>query len=120
LVPVVFQRNFVLRNVESRSRVLSVLKLCAIVKLNMILLLGDSNLRQTFEEYGEQLKSSLDCDIVYEQTSHNETIKAALEKERDPKPTVIYINSILNEISNKVSRGKAIVDVIKNVTLGPK
>jgi hypothetical protein len=83
----------------------------------MILLLGDSNLRQTFEEYGEQLKSSLDCDIIYEQTSHNETIKAALEKERDPKPTVIYINSILNEISNKVSRGKAIIDVIKNVTL---
>jgi hypothetical protein len=83
----------------------------------MILLLGDSNLRKTFDEYGEQLKEDLGCEIVFEQTTTNESIGAALEKERDPKPTIFYISSILNEISNKVSRGKAIVDVIKNVTL---
>jgi hypothetical protein len=83
----------------------------------MILLLGDSNLRKTVEEYGDKLKEALETEVVFEQTTTNESINAALEKERNPKPNIIYVNSILNEISNKVSRGKAIVDVIKNVTL---
>jgi hypothetical protein len=83
----------------------------------MILLLGDSNLRQTFEIFGDQLKTKLDCEVIFEQTQTNESIKAALEKPREIKPNIIYINSILNEISSKVSRGKAIVDVIKNVTV---
>jgi hypothetical protein len=63
------------------------------------------------------IKAALETEIVFEQTTTNDTVKAALEKERDPKPTIFYINSILNEITNRVSRGKAIVDVIKNVTL---
>jgi lysophospholipase L1-like esterase len=83
----------------------------------MILLLGDSNLRKTIETYGDQLKEELEIDYVFEQTTTNESIDAALEKERNPRPTIVYVNSILNEISNRVSRGKAIVDVIKNVTL---
>lgn len=55
-------------------------------------------------------------DVQFEQATNNASIKAALEKERNPRPTIYYISSILNEISQKTGKGKPTEGVIKAVT----
>jgi hypothetical protein len=82
----------------------------------MYLLIGDSNLRQTFVTYKEKLAEEIGVDIQFEQATNNASVKAALEKERDVKPDIVYIATILNEISQKTGKGKPTEGVIKTVT----
>jgi hypothetical protein len=82
----------------------------------MYLLIGDSNLRQTFSAYKDKLIEELGIDIQFEQATNNASIKASLEKEREVKPVLFYIATILNEISLKTGKGKPTEGVIKTVT----
>jgi hypothetical protein len=82
----------------------------------MYLLIGDSNLRQTYLQYKNTLNNEIDEEIVFEQATNNESIKLALEKERDPAPELVYISSILNEISKNTGKGKPTEGIIKAVT----
>jgi hypothetical protein len=82
----------------------------------MFLLLGDSNLRQTFLTYKDKLAEEIGVEINFEQVTNNASIKAALEKERENKPELFYIATILNEISQKTGKGKPTEGVIKTVT----
>ena len=82
----------------------------------MYLLLGDSNLRQTFEKYKDELNAKLETEIVFEQVTTNESLKIALKKVRETKPEIIYISTILNEIAAKCGKGKQIEKIIKTVT----
>ena len=68
----------------------------------MYLLVGDSNLRETFEQYKHELTEALEVELEFEQATTNEALKLALNKEREEKPELFYISSILNEISAKV------------------
>jgi hypothetical protein len=80
------------------------------------LLIGDSNLRQTFLTHKDQLIEEIGVDIEFEQVTNNASIKAALEKEREVMPDIYYIATILNEISMKTGKGKPTEGVIKAVT----
>jgi hypothetical protein len=82
----------------------------------MFLLIGDSNLRQTFLAYKDQLNTEVEVELQFEQATCNETIKICLEKEREVKPDLIYISSILNEISKNTGKGKPTEGIIKSVT----
>jgi len=82
----------------------------------MYLLIGDSNLRQTYLQYKNTLNNEIGEEIVFEQATNNESIKLALEKERDPAPELVYISSILNEISKNTGKGKPTEGIIKAVT----
>jgi hypothetical protein len=82
----------------------------------MYILLGDSNLRQTYEDYKDELAGTLEEELVFEQTTTNEALKIALEKEREEKPKLFYISTILNEIAAKCGKGKPIDKAIKAVT----
>ena len=84
----------------------------------LFVLLGDSNLRQTFTKYKDQIIAETEVEnIKFEQISNNESLRVALEKERDPKPNLFYINSLLNEIGAKTGKGKTRENAIKNVTM---
>ena len=82
----------------------------------MYLLLGDSNLRQTYLKHKDELNEETGVEVHFEQISNNESLKLALMKERDPKPQVYYISSILNEIAAKSGKGTQRETTIKNVT----
>ncbi len=83
----------------------------------MILLIGDSNMRKTFEDHKEELKKAANGVVEFEQATTNEAVKLVLDKEREVKPEIIYISTILNEIAAKVGRGKGKEEVIKNATI---
>jgi len=72
----------------------------------MFLLIGDSNLRQTFLAYKDQLNTEIGVEIQFEQATCNESIKICLEKEREVKPDLVYISSILNDIAKNTGKGK--------------
>jgi len=74
----------------------------------MILCLGDSNLRRTLDVYKEQLEEDLEDEIIYEQVTNNESLKLSLEAERESQPGIVYISTILNEIVAKMGRSKTI------------
>jgi hypothetical protein len=82
----------------------------------MYLLIGDSNLRQTFLQYKDSLINEIGVDIIFDQATNNESLKLSLEKERDPVPELVYISSILNEISKNTGKGKPTEGIIKAVT----
>jgi hypothetical protein len=83
----------------------------------LFLLIGDSNLRQTYLRYKNTLKEDLeDITIIFEQATNNESLKLALEKERDPKPDLFYISTILNEITKSTGKGKPTEGIIKTIT----
>jgi hypothetical protein len=82
----------------------------------MFLLIGDSNLRQTFLKYKEELNKEIGIEIQFEQATNNASIKAILEKEREVKPDLFYIATILNEINLKTGKGKPTEGIIKAVT----
>ena len=82
------------------------------------MMLGDSNLRQTFTKFKDQIMEETGIDnIEFEQISNNESLRIALEKERDPKPNLFYINALLNEIAAKSGKGKPRESAIKNVVI---
>ncbi len=82
----------------------------------MFLLIGDSNLRQTFLAYKDRLLTEVGLEIEFEQATSNEAIKISLEKERETIPDLFYISSILNEISKNTGKGKPTEGIIKTVT----
>jgi hypothetical protein len=82
----------------------------------MYLLIGDSNLRQTYLQFKDSLINDIGVELVFEQATNNESIKIALEKERDPAPELVYITSILNEIAKNTGKGKPTEGIIKSVT----
>jgi hypothetical protein len=83
----------------------------------LFLLIGDSNLRETYLRYKDNLKEDLeDITVIFEQATNNESIKLALEKERDPKPDLFYISTILNEITKNTGKGKPTEGIIKTIT----
>ncbi len=73
-------------------------------------------MRQTYLKYKEDLASEVGRTIVFEQATNNASIKIALEKERNPKPDLIYISSILNEINKSTGKGKPTEGIIKAIT----
>jgi len=63
----------------------------------MILILGDSNYRNTFTTYKEGLIKEVKDDVIFEFISTNESLGLALAKRQD-KPSIIIFGSPLNEI----------------------
>ena len=83
----------------------------------MILLVGDSNLRQVLEDKKEALEEELEEEVVFEQATTNETIQVVLNREREQYPKIVFISSILNEIAAKIGKGtKTREEAIKNVS----
>lgn len=83
----------------------------------MIIILGDSNIRQTLETHQKDIEKVVKDSVVFEQATTNEALKLALMKQREEQPWLFYISSILNEIAAKTGKGKPKEDAIKTVTL---
>ncbi len=71
----------------------------------MILVLGDSNYRDTLHQYGQALNDSVSEEIKFEFINSNESLKASLAA-REDNPKIIIIGSPLNEIALKVRSDK--------------
>jgi len=69
----------------------------------MILLVGDSNLRNTLEGNKERLEAAIEDEVQFKMGTSTESIKAILEAV-DQEPSVIFIHSPLNEIVKIVSK----------------
>ncbi len=81
----------------------------------MILILGDSNYRNTLDVYGEQLSLAVKEKINFIIISSNETMRVALETAHHYK--IIVVAAPLNEIAHRVKTGgkKGRDETIKNV-----
>ncbi len=71
----------------------------------MILLLGDSNFRNTLEEHGESLTASIGEEIKFFMVTSNESLKLQLEN-REDEPKIVVIGTPLNEIVHKYNDNK--------------
>jgi hypothetical protein len=69
----------------------------------MILLVGDSNLRNTLEGSKERLEAAVGDEVQFKMATSTESIKTILEAV-DQEPSVIFIHSPLNEIVKTVSK----------------
>jgi hypothetical protein len=69
----------------------------------MILLVGDSNLRNTLEGNKERLEAAIGDEVQFKMGTSTESIKAVLEA-ADQVPSIIFIHSPLNEIVKTVSK----------------
>ena len=69
----------------------------------MILILGDSNYRNTIEIYGNTLSLSVEDEVKFEFVSSVESLRLALTS-RDDNPTIVIIGSPLNEIATRISK----------------
>ncbi len=81
----------------------------------MILIIGDSNLRNVVEENQRQIQTALNEEIVFEQAGTNDSIKAILEAQTSTF-TKIFIGSILNEIGKLAKVARTRDEVINNIT----
>ncbi len=63
----------------------------------MILILGDSNYRNTFNTYKEGLIKEVKEDVVFELVTSNESLNLALTN-REDKPSLVIFAAPLNEI----------------------
>jgi hypothetical protein len=72
----------------------------------MILLLGDSNLRNTLEANRERLSAAVGEEINFKMTTTTESIKLALNA-TDQEPKIIFIHTPLNEVVRIVSKNQA-------------
>jgi hypothetical protein len=75
------------------------------LKIEMILVLGDSNFRNTMEEFGESLSATIGHQISFCMTTSNESMKLQLENRTD-SPKIVVIGSPLNEIVAKYNENK--------------
>ena len=73
----------------------------------MILIAGDSNSRNTFEQFKEKLITNVAEEIIFSFVTSNESLKTVLETQIDPAPRVIYLGSPLNEIALRLQKNKA-------------
>jgi len=71
----------------------------------MILILGDSNYRNTLETYKEALEKSICDDVKFEFVTSNESLKLALQ-DREDSPSIVIFGSPLNEVVLKVKTDK--------------
>jgi hypothetical protein len=71
----------------------------------MILLLGDSNFRNTMEEHGESLTAAIGEELKFFMVTSNESLKLQLEN-RDDEPKIVVIGTPLNEIVHKYNDNK--------------
>ena len=95
----------------------------------MILILGDSNYRNTMEVYGNSLSLAVEDVVNFEFCSSVESLKLALSS-REDSPTIIMIASPLNEIATRITKNQAkgrdatvkavIEEQIKAVTVSAK
>jgi len=71
----------------------------------MILILGDSNYRNTLEVYKAALEKSISDDVKFELVTSNESLRVALQ-DREDSPTIVIYGSPLNEVALKVKSDK--------------
>ena len=71
----------------------------------MILILGDSNYRDTIVANGERLSAAVGEEILFNMVSNNESLKVELEGRVD-NPKIIIIGAPLNEIAYKVAKNQ--------------
>lgn len=83
----------------------------------MIVILGDSNIRQTLDNHQAEIEAAVNDKVVFEQVTTNEALKIALDQQREVQPWLFYISSILNEIAGKTGKGKPREETIRAVTL---
>ena len=69
----------------------------------MILILGDSNYRNTILPNGDRLSTATGEEVVFCMVSNNESLKVELEGRKD-SPKIIVIGAPLNEIAFKVAK----------------
>jgi len=73
----------------------------------MILILGDSNIRNTFEKYRQSLNTQLKQTVNFEFCSSVESLKLATAS-REVTPKVFLYGSPMNEIVSKIAKNKAV------------
>jgi len=73
----------------------------------MILLLGDSNFRNTIETYSASLNAQVKDTVIFEFCSSVESVKLATSN-REVTPTVILYGAPFNEVVTKVAKNPAI------------
>ena len=63
----------------------------------MIYLIGDSNLRETYNEHKKAICETAAGEVIFEQATTNEAVSIALEKGRGakPKPELFYISTLI-------------------------
>ena len=71
----------------------------------MILILGDSNYRETIVANGERLSAAVGEEILFNMVTNNETLKVELEGRTD-NPKIIIVGAPLNEIAFKVAKNQ--------------
>jgi hypothetical protein len=81
----------------------------------MILLVGDSNLRNVVEENQKAISTKLNDEIVFEQAGTNESLKTILEASTTEYNQVV-IATLLNEITKLGKAVKTRDDIINTVT----
>jgi hypothetical protein len=81
----------------------------------MILIIGDSNLRNVVEENQLEIKNKLGEEIVFEQAGTNDSVKAILEANEVPYNRIV-IGTLLNEIGRLARIVKTRDDIINNIT----
>ena len=69
----------------------------------MILILGDSNYRNTVVANGDRLSAATGEEIVFAMVTNNESLKVELEGRKD-SPKIVIIGAPLNEIAFKISK----------------
>jgi len=82
----------------------------------MILVLGDSNMRQAFEAHKAEIEAAAGEDIIFEQATTNEALKVCLSKPRESTPELVFISTILNEIAARCVKGTSRETTIRAVT----
>jgi hypothetical protein len=82
----------------------------------MLLVLGDSNFRNTIEQFGAEMRNECDEEVKFVMTTSNESTKVQLENRTD-SPKIVVVGPPLNEIVYKYNenrkRGRA--ETIKEV-----
>ena len=71
----------------------------------MILILGDSNYRNTMETYGESLSMAVGEEVLFEFVSSVESLRLALTGRKD-EPSIVVAGSPLNEIASIVNKNQ--------------
>jgi len=81
----------------------------------MILIVGDSNLRNVVEENKLEIQGKLNEEVTFEQAGTNDSIKAILDANKHSCSTIV-IGTLLNEIGKLAKAVKTRDEVINNVT----
>jgi hypothetical protein len=72
----------------------------------MIIILGDSNYRNTMDTHKEELTNQVGEDIQFKMVTSNESLKATFDAGFDPAPKIIMVAPPINEFVHKLQRNK--------------